>query len=134
MALAWDCGKARGLVVGSEAKLVVVGGGLEEVVGSSLDVMGERGVINPGMGVVRVRPDSRMAVTGGWDGRVRVFSWKNPEKVKPLAVLQFHSESVECMAFSGRLGEGGKLGGRRGVLAAGSKDGKVSLWDVYSDT
>ena len=30
----------------------------------------------------------------------RVFSWKKPEKLRPLAVLQFHSEPVEALAYS----------------------------------
>ena len=124
MALAWDPVKERGVVVGSEACLVVVD--------TNLQVVGQREVINPGMGAALVRDDSSIMVTGGWDARLRLFSWKKPEKVKPLAVLDFHSEAVEALAFSkGRLEEG-RLAGKR-LLAAGSKDGKVSLWDIYSD-
>ena len=36
-----------------------------------------------------VRGDSRIVVCGGWGGKVRVFAWK---KMKPLAILKFHSE------------------------------------------
>ena len=124
MALAWDPAKERGVVVGSEDRLVVVD--------ASLQVVGQRQVVNSGMGAVLVRDDSSIMVTGGWDARLRVFSWKKPEKLKPLAVLDFHSEAVEAMAFSkGRLKEG-RLAGKR-LVAAGGKDGKVSLWDIYSD-
>ena len=124
MALAWDPAKERGVVVGSEDRLVVVD--------ASLQVVGQRQVVNSGMGAVLVRDDSSIMVAGGWDARLRVFSWKKPEKLKPLAVLDFHSEAVEAMAFSnGRLEEG-RLAGKR-LVAAGGKDGKVSLWDIYSD-
>ena len=124
MALAWDPAKERGVVVGSEDRLVVVD--------ASLQVVGQRQVVNSGMGAVLVRDDSSIMVAGGWDSRLRVFSWKKPEKLKPLAVLDFHSEAVEAMAFSkGRLEEG-RLAGKR-LVAAGGKDGKVSLWDIYSD-
>ena len=124
MALTWDPVKQRGVVVGSEARVVVVD--------DHLQVLGEREVVNAGMGSALVRDDSTIMVTGGWDSRVRVFSWKNPAKLKPLAVLDFHTEAVEAMVFSkGRL-EVGRLSGKR-LIAAGGKDGKVSLWDIYSD-
>ena len=112
------------MIVGSEARLVVVD--------TSLQVVGQREVVNPGMGAALVRDDSSIMVTGGWDARLRVFSWKKPEKLKPLAVLDFHSEPVEAMAFSKGRSEEGRLAGKR-LLAAGGKDGKVSLWDIYSD-
>ena len=102
------------------------------MVDDHLQVLGAREVVNAGMGSALVREDSTIMVTGGWDSRVRVFSWKNPAKLKPLAVLDFHTEAVEAMAFSkGRL-EVGRLAGKR-LIAAGGKDGKVSLWDIYSD-
>jgi len=124
MALAWDPVKGRGVIVGSEARLVVVD--------TSLQVVGQREVVNPGMGAALVRDDSSIMVTGGWDARLRVFSWKKPEKLKPLAVLDFHSEAVEAMTFSKGRVEEGRLAGKR-LVAAGGKDGKVSLWDIYSD-
>ena len=124
MALAWDPAKERGVVVGSEALLVVVD--------ATLQVVGQREVVNSGMGAALVRDDSSIMLTGGWDARLRVFSWKKPEKLKPLAVLDFHSEAVEAMTFSKGKLEEGRMAGKR-LVAAGGKDGKVSLWDIYSD-
>ena len=77
-----------------------------------------------------IRPDKKIVVCGGWDGRLRIFSWVKPEKLKPLAVLNFHADTVEAVAFSDQDVEGGRLHGRK-VLVAGGKDGKASLWDIY---
>ena len=122
MSLAWDMEKRMGVVVGAEDKVVVIN--------EELEVVRERVITNKGVGEVQIRGDRKIAVCGGWDGRLRVFSWVKPDKLKPLAVLKFHAESVEAVAFSEVEVEGGRLGGRR-VLAAGGKDGKVSLWDIY---
>ncbi|KAK1051381.1 Astra associated protein 1 Asa1 [Friedmanniomyces endolithicus] len=99
-----------------------------------------------------VRPDGRIFATAGWDGRVRVYSAKT---MKELAVLKWHKEGVYAVAFAtgqdddddaaADSGDGMAVGKREMTvseqrvrktkethwLAAGSKDGKVSLWDVY---
>jgi ASTRA-associated protein 1 len=118
-----------------------------------------------------VRSDSKIFATGGWDGRVRVYSAKS---LKELAVLKWHKEGVYGVAFAEiRSGssEEKEIAESKGVtneanegteiespsleqsivprggsivrkkredkareihwLAAGSKDGKVSLWEVY---
>ena len=43
----------------------------------------------------------------------RLFSWKNPEKCKPLAVLQFHSEVIfsRVMIFEFFFLDGGGVNG-----------------------
>lgn len=121
------------------------------------------------------RSDGKIFATGGWDGRVRVYSAKS---LKELAVLKWHKEGVYGVAFSEissapskeetnsnstpesgefveRTTEEALVGSsvaeqsvvpkgcsiarrrREGKaqeihwLAAGSKDGKVSLWQVY---
>lgn len=83
-------------------------------------------VMNEGFSSVAVRSDGRIAASGGWDGRIRIFGWKT---LKPLAVLDFHEESVQSIHFATesvcRQGVG--------VIAAGAKDGIVSLWSVYTD-
>ena len=56
---------------------------------------------------------------------MRLFSLKRANKLKPLGALKFHSESVDCVGFS--PGNGSAV-----LLAAGSKDGKVSIWDLYN--
>lgn len=102
---------------------------------------------------LKIRSDSRVFATAGWDSRVRVYSAKT---LKELAVLKWHREGVYAVAFAEidpeSKGDGWseavvKSGGtlvERSVrkqreekvrtthwLAAGAKDGKVSLWDIY---
>ena len=47
-------------------------------------------------------------------------------------MLQFHQGSLEALAFSPAPLAAGRLAGTR-VLAAGGKDGKVSLWDIWPE-
>ncbi|KAL1967998.1 hypothetical protein VTN77DRAFT_2415 [Rasamsonia byssochlamydoides] len=121
---------------------------------------------------LRVRSDSKIFATAGWDARVRVYSCKT---MKELAVLKWHKEGCYSVAFAEILEEeedreGGvsssttastssdgrdnedfldltappPVTGLKAVqqqrsqkaqqthwLAAGSKDGKISLWDIY---
>ena len=72
---------------------------------------------NPGVGCVRYREDGRLVVVGGWDGRVRVYSTK---RNTPLVVLQQHTGTVQCAAFS-----------PGGHLAVGGKDKHISTWNIY---
>ncbi|XP_063082184.1 guanine nucleotide-binding protein subunit beta-like protein 1 isoform X4 [Cavia porcellus] len=72
---------------------------------------------NPGISDVTIRPDHKILATAGWDHRIRVFHWRT---MKPLAVLAFHSASVHCVAFA-----------TNGLLAAGSKDQRISVWSLY---
>lgn len=93
-----------------------------------------------------VRIDGKIFATAGWDGRVRVYSAK---KMSELAVLKWHKEGCYAAAFAKILDEVGDAAGEEGGgaltasqrrearsrathwLAAGSKDGKVSLWAIY---
>lgn len=98
------------------------------------------------------RSDGRILATAGWDGRLRVYS---PKSMKELAVLKWHKEGCYALTFAkiadsttmddGGFGEDKSLIKRELTvseqrtakatsthwLAAGSKDGKVSLWDIY---
>ena len=121
MAVTWDLDRGRVAAVGSEARVVVVDT-------EAMEVTRVREVTNPGLGAVMVRGDGRLLVTGGWDARLRLFSWGS-DKLKPLAVLQFHTEAVETLLCCDNLAEG-RLAGRRLILAGG-KDGKISFWDIY---
>ncbi|KAK6531507.1 ASTRA complex subunit [Arthrobotrys megalospora] len=105
-----------------------------------------------------LRSDGRIFATAGWDSRIRVYTSKN---MKEVAVLKWHREGCYAVAFArifdGR--DEPRAGGGDGaysdevaqasdtittvsqqreertrhahVLAAGSKDGRVSLWEIF---
>lgn len=77
-----------------------------------------------GINSVSVRGDARLFATGGWDNRVRLFTWP---KASPLAILEYHRAAINVVVWSRAFFEvdGGSL------LAAGSKDTRISLWSVY---
>lgn len=98
-----------------------------------------------------VRGDGKIFATAGWDGRVRVYA--TAKGMRELAVLKWHKEGCYAAAFADVLdevtvtdvdGKGESVGKVLTVsqqrlarskmthwLAAGSKDGRVSLWDIY---
>lgn len=104
---------------------------------------------------LRVRSDGRIFAAAGWDGRARVYSAKT---LKELAVLKWHKEGCYTVAFavidpdlsSTTNGTGSEVAKAVGSqlmpniaqtrnlkaqsthwLAVGSKDGKISLWEIY---
>ena len=101
---------------------------------------------------LRNRSDGKIFATAGWDGRVRVYSAKS---MKELAVLKWHKEGCYALAFAdvfrNTRTKNEDVNDDTGLekaeltvseqrtakaqtthwLAAGSKDGKVSLWDIY---
>jgi WD40 repeat protein len=78
-------------------------------------------IINPGISSVKIRPDNRIVALGCWDGRIRLFSWKSS---RPLAALVEHSAEINDVCFS--------RGHAAQLMAAGGKDRKISLWNIYS--
>lgn len=110
-----------------------------------------------GQQALTVRSDQKIFATAGWDGRIRVYSAKT---MRELAVLKWHKEGCYALAFADvNLTVFPKEAGGSDVvsdmqitsqshdltveqkrnikvqtthwLAAGAKDGKVSLWDIY---
>jgi ASTRA-associated protein 1 len=104
---------------------------------------------------LQIRNDGKILATAGWDSKVRVYSTKG---MKELAVLKWHKEGCYSVAFADvevEEQEGMKTeeeDGKQVVkrvqamtvkderiwkaksthwLVAGSKDGKVSLWDIF---
>lgn len=100
-----------------------------------------------------VRSDGKIFATAGWDARVRVYSTRT---MKELAVLKWHKEGCYAVAFAGVTDnevveptrEQNNTRQKRNALeiiklerevkaqrthwlAAGGKDAKISLWDVY---
>jgi len=158
MALVFDKVKGCGVVAGAENKVLSFGwkkkAGSDDTKNDSSSTEGDvkgvqmlkteeedgekeglhllktREIVNPGVGSAGIRQDGKIVATGGWDGRVRVFSWKHPDKLKPLAVLQFHSGSVENITFTQKPPPSGRC--NTNLLAAGGKDAKVSLWSIYN--
>lgn len=83
-----------------------------------MQVTREVQLTNPGLSAVRIRCDGQIVATGGWDARIRLFGAK---KLKRLAIMTYHTASVNCLDFSSQ-----SL-----LLAAGSKDKHISIWSVY---
>ena len=107
---------------------------------------------------LKVRSDEKIFATAGWDARIRVYSAK---AMRELAVLKWHKESCYAVSFAtvgpeyARENTSIGLASRELVashqssalkaikdqrnaraknthwLAAGGKDGKISLWDIY---
>ncbi|KAJ5246343.1 hypothetical protein N7468_001326 [Penicillium chermesinum] len=95
---------------------------------------------------LQIRSDGKIFATAGWDSRVRVYSGKT---MKELAVLKWHKDGCYCVAFGETTPAEPKadihtekslvaVQNQRNQkihqthwLAAGSKDGKISLWDIY---
>lgn len=81
-------------------------------------------LVNPGVSQLCIRGDGKLLASAGWDHRVRVFGWK---RLKPLAVLQYHTDMVQSVAFSDHQDP------RQRLLAAGSKDQRISMWSIYNE-
>ena len=98
-----------------------------------------------------IRSDRKIFATAGWDGKGRVYSAKT---MRELAVLKWHKEGCYALAFAetdlnkshenGQEPDTGQVKRSMTVseqrtsaaksthwLAVGSKDGKISLWDIY---
>jgi len=125
MSLVYDKERNYAVAAGSDKSLVV----LDCSEKSSIKILKEGNITNGGVGMLGIRPDKLLLVAGGWDSRIRLFSWKHPDRLKPLAVLEFHSQAVECLSFTERQILSGRT--RKNLFAAGGKDGKISLWGIY---
>ncbi|XP_044296835.1 guanine nucleotide-binding protein subunit beta-like protein 1 isoform X4 [Varanus komodoensis] len=119
MGLDFDAEKAKG-VSGSSEKILCVWS-LDEQ--QNLELQQTHQLTNPGIAETALRPDKKILATAGWDHRIRLFGWK---KLKPLAVLDYHTAAIHCVAFSDHAQPSERL------LAAGSKDHRISLWSIYS--
>lgn len=101
-----------------------------------------------------VRSDSKIFATAGWDARVRVYSVKT---MKEIAVLKWHKQGIYAVALaqvteadavvSQQPDQNSTMQKRNALdvikterttkaqrthwLAAGGKDAKISLWDLF---
>ncbi|KAL3881433.1 hypothetical protein ACJMK2_027875 [Sinanodonta woodiana] len=74
---------------------------------------------NPGFNDILIRTDDKVFGVAGWDKQVRIFGLK---KNKPLALLSYHRENVQCLAYAQDL-----------TFACGSRDSLISIWDIYKE-
>ena len=107
---------------------------------NELQVVNQIKVINESIGCCISRPDSKIYVTGGFDKKIRIFSW---DASRLLAVLDVHTKSISCLHYSGSRvacyeweesgskGAGPSTAGTEHMLAAGSLDGSISLWKIF---
>ncbi|KAJ3190599.1 ASTRA complex subunit [Irineochytrium annulatum] len=142
--------------VDSDGKRMVAGGAEEKVVGfgtrfdeelSPLSVLSSPLPTSKGISAIRVRHDGKLAALGCWDFTLRLVS---PKTLKPLAVLRLHRAGITSIDMGdGSIGgleepgstvgekEQGKVLGRTqdampgGLIAAASRDGRVSVWRPY---
>lgn len=91
----------------------------------SITLKCEISITNEGCNVVKLRPDRKIFVSGGWDGRLRLFSWKS---LRPLVVLTEHRGNLTDVAFSPAVVKQWDSN----IMAASGSDGKVSLWNLYN--
>ncbi|XP_076162771.1 guanine nucleotide-binding protein subunit beta-like protein 1 isoform X2 [Ptiloglossa arizonensis] len=81
---------------------------------------------NSGTSVITIRPDAKILAVGGWDSRVRIYSWKS---LKPLAVLDQHRDTVHDIAYSSMKIDACDV---KYMMATAAKDGYIALWDIYN--
>ncbi|XP_055386860.1 guanine nucleotide-binding protein subunit beta-like protein 1 [Condylostylus longicornis] len=124
MAIDFDVQSNRGICGSANDRLEVISFTPRQ----SFDIksVNELSIKNPGINCIKIRPDQKVFVSGGWDGRIRIFSWKS---LRPLAVLTEHkSGGVMDICFSS-----GKVSTwNANIMAAGGFDGQITLWDLYN--
>ncbi|XP_062929292.1 guanine nucleotide-binding protein subunit beta-like protein 1 isoform X1 [Mobula hypostoma] len=120
MCLDFDPEKVKGISGSSEK--VVASWSLDQQQNLKLKNMVK--LVNAGIAHTCLRQDKKIVATAGWDHRIRIFGWKN---LKPLAVLLYHTASIHCVTFSDHADPCERL------MAAGSKDQRISLWSLYNE-
>ncbi|CBQ71796.1 conserved hypothetical protein [Sporisorium reilianum SRZ2] len=95
----------------------------------------------PGNACVAIAPDGESFAVGTWNGEINVYA--TSDSLAHLGSLSYHRDTVECLAFahvkiSNQHGqddssddEDDSQNTHQLVLAAGGRDGKVSLWKYH---
>ncbi|CAB0028558.1 unnamed protein product [Trichogramma brassicae] len=81
---------------------------------------------NPGTASIAIRPDMRVFAAGGWDSCIRIYSMKT---LRPLAVLNQHKATINEIVYSTSKVDAYNS---KCLMAAGGKDGNISLWSLYN--
>lgn len=85
---------------------------------------------NHGIMCCTIRPDGRLFATGGNDGRIRLFTMKHG---KPLAIIPFHTNVIECIRFVPDVSNDESNKGDKYKLIASSRENSISIWNLYND-
>jgi len=86
---------------------------------------GDIAIKNAGINCIKIRKDQKVFCSGGWDGRVRVFSWKS---LRPLTVLTDHKAAITDISYSNEKVDLWKAP----IMATSGSDGQISLWNLYN--
>ncbi|XP_076234216.1 guanine nucleotide-binding protein subunit beta-like protein 1 isoform X2 [Calliopsis andreniformis] len=121
MALDFDTTLMKGIIGNPSDQLQVFG-----LSDHSLCNKNKISLKNAGTSVIAIRPDAKIVAVGGWDSRVRIYSWKS---LKPLAVLDQHRDTVQDITFSLQKI---KMYNNKCMMATAAKDGYIALWDIYN--
>eukprot|EP00003_Mantamonas_plastica_P014192 TRINITY_DN24608_c0_g1_i1.p2 TRINITY_DN24608_c0_g1~~TRINITY_DN24608_c0_g1_i1.p2 ORF type:complete len:129 (-),score=17.26 TRINITY_DN24608_c0_g1_i1:238-576(-) len=62
---------------------------------------------------------NKVVATAGWDHRIRVFKFSR--KLKPLAILKGHTDTINDLAFSAK---------DTYTIASASNDGRIGIWSL----
>lgn len=123
MTLDYDPVTNRGVAGGSSDKIVVFS--LDRQTGE-IRRKSEIAIKNAGVHRLRIRKDLKVFSSAGWDGRIRIFSWKS---LRPLAVLTEHrgGELLDLTYSEDKVSMWKAV-----IMAAAGSDGQISLWDLYN--
>lgn len=148
--LSIDVAPTLGLFYSSSADAIIAQHPLPALRETELPELRQVKTKHSGQQALTVRSDEKIVATAGWDSRIRVYSAKT---LKEVAVLKWHTQGCYALSFANLYGSTEPLDGNAGTrtsdqiqtveqrrraqveathwLAAGSKDGKISLWDIY---
>ncbi|KAI7886878.1 WD40-repeat-containing domain protein [Mucor mucedo] len=82
------------------------------------DIIKKITIKKSGIVALKIRPDNKIFASGGYDGRIRIFSVKS---MKPLAILAYHRDTIYSLDFSFN----------DNWLIGASQDNRISLWNIY---
>ncbi|XP_033356961.1 guanine nucleotide-binding protein subunit beta-like protein 1 [Bombus vosnesenskii] len=122
MALDFDTTLSKGAIAGPTNNIQIFSLSVDHLLHNKNKIT----MTNPGTSIITIRPDAKIMAVGGWDSRIRLYSWKT---LKPLAVLNQHKDTVHDISYSiERI----KAYDNKFIMATAAKDGYIALWDIYN--